>query len=91
MLLALAFFLAGTIVASCATNFTALLIGRAFQGFGGGGIITTTEVILADLIPLRLRGLYFGLFNGVWSFGSVTGPILGAGFSQKATWVRTLH
>lgn len=88
LLIALTSFLVGTIVASCAQNFTQMLIGRSIQGFGGGGLISITEVIMADLIPLRLRGHYFGVLNFVWSLGSVTGPILGAGFSQKVTWVR---
>ncbi|KKK14623.1 putative MFS transporter [Aspergillus ochraceoroseus] len=43
-------------------------------------------VIVTDLVPLRLRGKYFGFLSGMWSVGSVTGPILGGGFSQSVNW-----
>jgi MFS family permease len=38
----LTFFGVGAIVAALAKNFTTILIGRAIQGVGGGGIITLT-------------------------------------------------
>jgi MFS family permease len=30
------------------------------QGLGGGGILSLTAIIIADLVPLRQRGLYLG-------------------------------
>ena len=87
MLTAILLFFVGTVVAAVAKNFTYLLVGRSFQGIGGGGIIALTEVIVTDLVPLRLRGQYFGIMSAMWSVGSVTGPILGGGFSQNVTWV----
>jgi MFS family permease len=67
-----------------------MLVGRSVQGVGGGGLIALSEVIVTDLVPLRLRGQYFGILSAMWSVGSVTGPILGGGFSQDVTWVCTL-
>ena len=64
-----------------------MLIGRSIQGIGGGGIIALTEIVVTDLVPLRLRGQYFGIISGMWSLGSVAGPILGGGFSQNVSWV----
>ncbi|KAL5341896.1 major facilitator superfamily domain-containing protein [Aspergillus crustosus] len=63
-----------------------MLVGRAIQGVGGGGIMALSEVIVTDLVPLRLRGQYFGILSAMWSVGSVTGPILGGGFAQSVTW-----
>ncbi|PGH26776.1 hypothetical protein AJ80_01541 [Polytolypa hystricis UAMH7299] len=83
---ALVFFLAGSILAGVATNFTMMLTGRSLQGVGGGGIIAICEIVVTDLVPLRLRGNYFGIISAMWSLGSVTGPILGGGFSQNVTW-----
>jgi MFS family permease len=84
---ALAIFLAGTIVAAVCHNCTQLLIGRSVQGVGGGGLIAISEIIMTDLAPLRLRGLYFAYLGAAWSVGSVIGPLLGGGFAQNVTWV----
>lgn len=86
VLLALLFFTVGTIVGGTANGFGALLVGRSLQGVGGGGIIALTEVIVTDLIPLRLRGQWFGFISAMWSVGSVTGPIIGGVFSQSVSW-----
>jgi MFS family permease len=87
VLIALVFFCVGAIVCAVAKDFTYMLVGRSIQGIGGGGIIALTEVVITDLIPLRWRGQYFGFLSAMWSIGSVTGPILGGGFAESATWV----
>ncbi|KAH8690754.1 major facilitator superfamily domain-containing protein [Talaromyces proteolyticus] len=82
----LVFFFVGAVVSAVAKDFTYMLVGRSIQGVGGGGIIALTEIIVTDIVPLRLRGQYFGILSAMWSIGSVTGPILGGGFSQNVTW-----
>lgn len=42
--LSLTLFGVGAIVAAVAKNFTVILVGRAIQGVGGGGVITLTEM-----------------------------------------------
>ena len=74
-------------MAAVAKDFAALLVGRSLQGIGGGGLIVLTEIIVTDLVPLRLRGQYFGIISGMWSIGSVTGPIVGGAFAQNVSWV----
>src|SRR3982074_874126 len=92
MLTALLFFLVGTIVAGTSTDFLRMLVGRSIQGIGGGGVIALTEIIVTDLVPLRLRGQYFGILGSMLSIGSVTGPLIGGGFSENASWVsRVIH
>ncbi|KAJ0414771.1 major facilitator superfamily domain-containing protein [Aspergillus carlsbadensis] len=86
ILIGLTLFFVGTVVCAVAKNFTYMLVGRSIQGVGGGGVLALSEVIVTDLVPLRLRGQYFGILSAMWSVGSVTGPILGGGFSQDVTW-----
>ncbi|KAB8237120.1 major facilitator superfamily domain-containing protein [Aspergillus alliaceus] len=86
VLIAIALFLVGAIIAGVSKNFTELLVGRSIQGVGGGGIIALTEVIVTDIVPLRHRGQYFGVFSGMWAVGSVSGPIIGGAFSEYVTW-----
>ena len=87
IMISLIFFCVGAIIAAIANNFTYMLIGRSIQGVGGGGLISLSEVIITDLVPLRWRGQYFGILSAMWSVGSVTGPILGGGFSENVSWV----
>ena len=86
---ALVFFLVGAIVAGVSHNFGVMLVGRSIQGIGGGGLIALTEIVVTDLVPLRLRGQWFGIISAMWSLGSVIGPIIGGAFAQDATWVST--
>ena len=77
----------GIIISGVAQNFTAMLVGRTIQGVGGGGIILLNDIIITDLVPMRLRGAYFGIIGAVWGLGSVSGPVLGGVLSDKASWV----
>ncbi|KAL8730754.1 MAG: hypothetical protein Q9166_003824 [cf. Caloplaca sp. 2 TL-2023] len=86
ILTGLGFFVIGAIVAAVAKDFTVLLVGRSLQGIGGGGLIALTEIVVADLVPLRLRGQWFGLISAMWALGSVSGPIIGGAFAQGANW-----
>jgi len=81
-----AFFAAGAIIAALANDFTVIIVGRAIQGTGGGGLIALTEVVTTDLVPLAYRGQWFSMISAVWSIGTVTGPLIGAGFAQNVSW-----
>ncbi|KAJ5600070.1 hypothetical protein N7450_001137 [Penicillium hetheringtonii] len=83
---AIAWFTIGAIVAGVANNFTHMLIGRSLQGIGGGGVITLTAILIADIVPLSERAKYFGMLSGIWSLGTVVGPVIGGCFAEKLTW-----
>lgn len=86
LVLSIIFFAVGSLVCATAHNFTALLIGRVIQGIGGGGIIALSQVIFADIVPLRQRPKYFAIVLGAWAIGSVLGPLIGGAFVQRSTW-----
>ena len=73
----IAFFGVGSIICGVAKNFATLLSGRVVQGVGGAGIISLSQLIFADLVPLRQRPKYFSLVLGAWALGSVLGPLIG--------------
>lgn len=75
---AMTFFLLGTLVGATAGNFTFLLVGRSIQGIGSGGIVSLTDIIITDLVLLRLRGNYAGIISSQWAIGSVMGPVIGS-------------
>ncbi|KAJ9658089.1 hypothetical protein H2198_003927 [Neophaeococcomyces mojaviensis] len=80
------FFAVGSIICGAAGNFTTMLAGRVVQGVGGAGIITLSQIIFADMVPLRFRPKYFNFVLGAWAVGSLLGPLIGGAFVEKATW-----
>ena len=64
LLVSLSSFALGSIVCCVAKNLLALLVGRCFQGVGGGGIIILALVICTDIVPLRYRAKYYGIMYG---------------------------
>ncbi|KAI9751192.1 MAG: hypothetical protein M4579_006171 [Chaenotheca gracillima] len=63
-----------------------LIIGRAVQGIGAGGINMLVDIIICDLLPLRERANYVGLLFAVISIGSAIGPFVGGVLAQHSTW-----
>lgn len=39
------------------------LVGRVVQGIGGGGILALGEILVTDLVPLEVRGLWLGIIG----------------------------
>ena len=76
-------FLLGSFLAGAAQSMSQLIIFRAIQGLGAGGLMALTFVIIGDLIPPRDRGRYQGYFGGVWGISSVAGPLIGGFFSVR--------
>lgn len=80
---ALALFLAGSVVGGLAQNMTGLIVGRAIQGLGGGGLMILSQAIIADIVPVRQRSKYMGAMGAVFGVSSVAGPLLGGWFTES--------
>ncbi len=83
---ALVVFLAGSIVGGLAQDMTWLIIGRAIQGMGGGGLMILSQAIIADVVPVRERSKYMGVMGAVFGVSSVAGPLLGGWFTESIGW-----
>ena len=81
--IALFFFAIGAVLAGVATTIPMMLAGRSLQGVGGAGLIALTEIVLADLIPLRYRGTYTGVLASMYALGGGVGPVVGGLFAQS--------
>lgn len=83
---AVVMFLTGSILCGAATSMTQLIVFRAVQGLGAGGLMSLPFAILGDLVPPRQLARFIGYSSMVFIVSSVGGPILGGFFAQHLTW-----
>lgn len=57
-------FIVGSPIGGFADNMAWLIIGRAVQGIGGGGLMILSDTIFADVVPARKRGRYMADHQG---------------------------
>jgi len=79
-------FLVGSVLCGMADSMMQLIIFRAIQGLGGGGLMVTSQAVVADIVPPRERGRYQGIFGAVFGLSSITGPLLGGYFTTHLSW-----
>src|SRR4051812_37816018 len=56
-------FLVGSVLCGAAQGMTELIVFRAIQGLGGGGLIVLTQAVVGDIVSPRDRGRYMGIFG----------------------------
>ena len=78
-------FLLGSMLCGLARGMTQLIVFRAIQGLGAGGLITLAQTTIGDVSP-RERGRYQGLFASVFAGCSVAGPLLGGFITAALSW-----
>ncbi len=74
---ALLLFGVGSAVVMLSTSFTQVLIGRAIQGFGAGGIFPVAAAVIGDVFPKEKQGSALGLIGAVFGLAFIIGPVLG--------------
>ena len=83
---AIVIFLIGSVLCGAAPNMAVLVLARAVQGIGGGGIMAMSFVVIADIVPPRERGRYVGAFTSIFAVASVAGPLLGGLIVDNVSW-----
>ncbi len=78
-------FVLGSLIAAMAPSIFWLILGRAVQGFGSGGIFPVAAAVIGDVVPEERRGRTLGLIGAVFGLAFLVGPIVG-GILLRFSW-----
>lgn len=79
-------FLAASVLAALSPSMPVLILARALQGVGAGGIIVLSYSLLAALFDIEKRGKMQGMLSGVWGLSAIVGPLLGSVLASTLGW-----
>lgn len=74
LLTAVGVFWVGSLLAGVSVSMGMLIVGRAVQGIGGGGILILVNICISDLFSMRRRGQFLGIVSLVWALAGGFGP-----------------
>ena len=83
---ALAVFSVASVGCAFAPTLLALIVARAAQGLGGGGLMTLAQALIGEHVSPRERGRFSGYFATVFALASTSGPVLGAYLTEHVSW-----
>lgn len=84
--ISLSVFMVGSVLSGFALNTTWLIVSRAIQGIGIGGLMALVQIVIADLISPRERGKYMGFVGAVMGVGQIGGPLVGGIITDTIGW-----
>jgi EmrB/QacA subfamily drug resistance transporter len=86
MLIGIGVFVFGSVVCALAPSMPILIIGRAVQGLGGGGLIPLAQAVIGDVAPPRERARYQAMTSTVFMVATIGGPVVGGLISEYLHW-----
>ena len=79
-------FLIGSALCGAAQSMTQLVVFRAIQGIGAGGLFPLSLAVIGNIVPPRDRGRWQGLIGAVFAAASIIGPAVGGFIVDNTTW-----
>ena len=84
--IAVVVFMIGSALCGQAQTMPQLILFRALQGLGAGGIQPLAFTIIGDIFTFEQRAKMQGLFSGVWGLSSLIGPLIGGFLVDYVSW-----
>ncbi len=85
-LVSVALFAIGSLCIAAAPSFDLLLLSRAIQGIGAGGIAPVASAVIGDVFTAERRGRVLGLLGATHGMAFVLGPPLATVLTSTLGW-----
>lgn len=86
LMVALGIYMTGSLISATSTSLLMLICGRIVQGCGGGGLVTTSQMVLGDIAPPKDRAKYYAYFSIAFTSAGACGPAVGGWICQHWHW-----
>jgi len=86
MLIAIGVYAGGSLACALASSMLTLILARALQGLGGGGLMPLVQTIIGDVASPRDRPRYQAYTSSIFIVSTVGGPILGGFIAEHLHW-----
>ncbi len=86
LLIGIGIFAVGSLACALATSMLTLILARALQGLGGGGLMPLVQTIVGDVASPRERPRYQTYTSSIFIISTVGGPVLGGFIAEHMPW-----
>ena len=86
LLVAIAVFLTGSALCGLSRQMDELILARAVQGAGGGGLLTLAMMAVVWAFPPQSRGRLQGLLGASYGLSTMAGPLVGGFLVEHLSW-----
>ena len=86
LIAAIVIFLAGSALSGQAHSMDQLIVFRALQGLGAGGLMVGAIATIGDLVSPRERGQYMGYMMAAMMIAMIAGPLVGGYITDSLSW-----
>ncbi len=83
---AMVIFLIGSALSGVSHNMTQLIVFRAIQGLGAGGLMPLAMAIIGDIFPPAQRAKWGAALTAIFGLSSIVGPSLGGVITDNFGW-----
>jgi EmrB/QacA subfamily drug resistance transporter len=86
LMIAIVIFLIGSALSGLSHTMDQLIMFRALQGLGAGGLMVGAIATIGDLVPPRERGQYMGYMMAAMMLAMIAGPLVGGYITDSLSW-----
>jgi EmrB/QacA subfamily drug resistance transporter len=86
LMAAIIIFLVGSALSGLSQTMDQLIVFRALQGLGAGGLLVGAIATIGDLVSPRERGQYMGYIMAAMTLAMIAGPLVGGYITDSLSW-----